>query len=61
MYLRSFKKYFKNNVEMGVLITYQTMINIMNYEKIEGLFRVTTDVYTAGLDGDKEFKTSVLL
>ena len=39
----------KKYVEMGVLITYQTMINIINYEKMEGLFRVTAHVYTAYL------------
>ena len=39
----------KKNVEMGVLITYQTMINMINYEKIEGLFRATAHVYTAYL------------
>ena len=39
----------KKNVEMSVLITYQTMIDIINYEKMEGLFRVTAHVYTAYL------------
>ena len=34
---------------MGVLDTYQTMINIVNYEKMEGLFRVNAHVYTAYL------------
>ena len=34
---------------MDVLDTYQTMINIVNYEKMEGLFRVTAHVYTAYL------------
>ena len=47
MYSSSCEK--EKNVEMGVSITYQTMINIINYEKMEELFRVTAHVYTAHL------------
>ena len=47
MYSSSCEK--KKNVERGVLITYQTMINIINNEKMEGLFRVTAHVYKAYL------------
>ena len=47
MYSSSCKK--KKNVEMAVLITYQTMMNIINYEKMEGLFWITAHVYTAYL------------
>ena len=40
---------------MGVLDTYQTMINIVNYEKMEGLFRVNAHCVhiLLGLDGDE--------